>query len=441
VIPRYSLPDMAELFTDEARVSTWLEVELLAVEAWAELGVIPKADAQAARQRAPVIDAATVAAIAEREKITDHDVAAFVDVVQDRIAGDAGKWIHFGLTSSDIVDTAWCVTLTRAADRLNQASGRLIDSLRRRAVEFRDTPMVGRTHGVHAEPTTFGVKLALWALQADRDRQRLLAARRSIAVGKLSGAVGTYSNIDPAIEDSVCRALGLTPAPATQVISRDRHAEYLYACASIGSTIEMMATEIRHLQRTEVGEVEEPFGVGQKGSSAMPHKRNPIRSEQLSGLARVLRGYLGAGLEDVALWHERDISHSSVERVILPDASLLAYYLLTKMATLVDGLVVFPERMLANFDRSYGLVFSQAVLLALIASGRSRDVAYRVVQRDAMTAWEDGRPFRSVLEADPEVALDKVALDDAFDLSRSLRHIGRIFQALDAIPSERSPTE
>ncbi|HSS11082.1 MAG TPA: adenylosuccinate lyase [Acidimicrobiales bacterium] len=441
MIPRYSLSEMAELFTDEARLRTWLEIELLALEGWARLGVIPEADAQAARQRAPIIDSSTVAVIDEREKITDHDVAAFVDVVQDRIGGDAGKWVHYGLTSSDVVDTAWCATLTRAADRLNEASGRLIESLRRRAMEFRDTPMVGRTHGVHAEPTTFGAKLALWALQADRDRRRLLAARRNIAVGKLSGAVGTYSNIDPAVEDWVCRALGLTPVPATQVISRDRHAEYLYACASIGSSIEMMATEIRHLQRTEVREVEEPFRVGQKGSSAMPHKRNPIKSEQLSGLARVLRGYLGAGLEDVALWHERDISHSSVERVILPDASLLAYYVLTKMATLVDGLVVFPERMLANFDLSYGLVFSQAVLLGLVASGRSRDAAYRIVQRDAMTAWEEGRSFRTVLEEDPEVALDKVALDDAFDLPRSLRHIGRIFQALDEIPSERSPTE
>jgi adenylosuccinate lyase len=432
---------MEELFTDEARLSVWLEVELLAVEAWARLGVIPEGDAEQARQRAPVIDANTVAAIAEREEITGHDVAAFVDVIQDRIGGDTGKWIHFGLTSSDVVDTAWSVTLTRAVDRLNQASGRLIESLRRRALEFRETPMVGRTHGIHAEPTTFGVKLALWAMQADRDRQRLLAARRNIAVGKLSGAVGTYSNIDPAIEDDVCRALGLLPAPATQVISRDRHAEYLYACASIGSSIEMMATEIRHLQRTEVGEIEEPFGVGQKGSSAMPHKRNPIKSEQLSGLARVVRGYLGAGLEDIALWHERDISHSSVERVILPDASLLAYYLLTQMATLVDGLVVFPERMLANFDRSLGLVFSQPVLLALVAGGQSRDAAYRSVQRDAMVAWQQHRPFRTVLEEDPEIALDKVALDDAFDLRRSLRHIGRIFRALDEVPVERSPTE
>ena len=440
MIPRYSMPEMAELFTDEARLSIWLEVELLAIEAWAHLGVIPPGDARAARERAPVIDPTTIAAVSEREKVTDHDVAAFVDVMQDRIGGQAGQWLHFGLTSSDIVDTAWSVTLTNAADRLKEASTRLIASLRRRAGEFRDTPMVGRTHGVHAEPTTFGAKLALWALQADRDRERLLAARRSIAVGKLSGAVGTYSNIDPLVEDWVCRALGLEPMPASQVISRDRHAEYLYACASIGSSIEMMATELRLLQRTEVGEVEEPFRVGQKGSSAMPHKRNPIKSERLSGLARVLRGYLGAGLEDVALWHERDISHSSVERIILPDASLLAYYLLSQMAWLVDGLVVFPERMLANFDQSYGLVFSQPVLLALIASGRSRDASYRIVQKDAALAWDERRPFRTVLEEDPDVTLDKLALDEAFDLRRSLRHIGRIFQAMDEIPSERGAT-
>ena len=440
MIPRYSMPEVAALFTDESRLSTWLEVELLAVEAWARIGVIPPSDAEAARQRAPVIDAATVAAVAEREKVTDHDVAAFVDVVQARIGAQAGQWIHFGLTSSDVVDTAWSVTLTKAADLLNEASRQLIQSLVRRAREFREAPMVGRTHGIHAEPTTFGTKLALWALQADRDRQRLLAARRGIAVGKLSGAVGTYSNIDPFIEDFVCERLGLAPAPATQVISRDRHAEYLFACASLGASIEMMATELRHLQRTEVGEVEEPFRPGQKGSSAMPHKRNPIRSERLSGLARVLRGYLGAGLEDVALWHERDISHSSVERVILPDASLLAYYLLKQMATLVDGLVVFPERMLANFDRSYGLVFSQPVLLALIAAGRSRDAAYRIVQRDAAVAWQEQRPFRTVLEEDAEVALDKVVLDEAFDLRRSLRHVGRVFEALNQVPSERSPS-
>jgi adenylosuccinate lyase len=425
---------MAGLFTDEFRLTTWLEVEVLAVEAWASLGRVPSEDARAVRERAPMIDAAAVAAVAQRERVTDHDVAAFVDVVQERIGGQAGKWLHYGLTSSDVVDTALGATLAKATDLLLEASTGLVESLRRRALEFRDTPIVGRTHGVHAEPTTFGAKLALWGLQADRDRRRLQAARQAVAVGKLSGAVGTYSNIDPAVEAYVCSALGLAPVPATQVISRDRHAEYLWACASVGASVEMMATEIRHLQRTEVREVEEAFGGGQKGSSAMPHKRNPIRSEQLSGLARVLRGYLGAGLEDVALWHERDISHSSVERIILPDASLLAHYVLVRMAALVDQLVVSPERMLANFELSHGLVFSQPVLLGLIASGLSRDAAYQIVQRDAMVAWQEGRPFRSVLEADPDVTLDKTALDEAFDLRRSLRHTDRVIDALEAVP-------
>jgi len=424
---------MAALFTDRGKVATWIEIEVLAVEAWAELGVIPAGAAAEVRARAPVADDELVAAIAERELVTDHDVAAFVDVVQDRIGGEAGKWVHYGLTSSDVVDTAWCVALTKAADLLIAAEGELIEALRCRALEHRDTPMAGRTHGIHAEPTTLGRKLALWALQADRDRQRLIVARREIAVGKLSGAVGTYSNIDPEVEDAVCRALGLSPVPATQVISRDRHAGYLWACASVGSTIEMMATEIRHLQRTEVREVEEAFRAGQKGSSAMPHKRNPIKSEQLSGLARVLRGYLGAGLEDVALWHERDISHSSVERVILPDASLLAHYMIGRMTALVRGLVIFPDRMVANLDRSYGLVFSQPVLLALVGAGLSRDAAYRIVQHDAMVAWTEARPFREVLEADPEVTMGKLALDEAFDLRRSLRHADRVFQELDAV--------
>jgi adenylosuccinate lyase len=436
MIPRYSLPEMAALFTDEARLSTWLQVEILAVEAWASIGQVPADAAAAIRQRAPVMDADAVAAVGAREKITDHDVAAFVDVVQEMIGGDEGKWVHYGLTSSDVVDTALCATLSRAADLLVEASTTLIEALRHRAHEFAGTPMVGRTHGIHAEPTTFGAKLALWCLQADRDRRRLVAARAAVAVGKLSGAVGTYSNVDPAVEAYVCRALGLVPVPATQVIARDRHAEYLWACASVGATVEMMATEIRHLQRTEVREVEEPFKVGQKGSSAMPHKRNPIKSEQLSGMARVLRGYLGAGLEDVALWHERDISHSSVERIILPDASLLAYYVMVRMAALIDGMVVHPDRMLANLDLSLGLVFSQPVLLALVGSGSGlpRDAAYRIVQRDARVAWDEGRPFRSVLEADPEVPLDKAALDEAFDLRRSLRHIDRVMAALDAVP-------
>jgi adenylosuccinate lyase len=424
---------MAELFTDEAKFGNWLEIEVLAVEAWSQLGVIPAADAVAVRERAPAMTATTISAIAERERVTDHDVAAFVDVVQGAIGPPAGAWVHYGLTSSDVVDTALGVTLRAAADRLVQASGELVSALERRARELADVAMVGRTHGVHAEPITFGAKLALWCLQADRDRRRLEAARQAVAVGKLSGAVGTYSNIDPAVETQVCAALGLRPVPASQVVARDRHAEYLWACASVGASVESFATELRHLQRTEVGEVEEPFASGQKGSSAMPHKRNPIVAERLSGLARVLRGYVGPGLEDVALWHERDISHSSVERVILPDASLLAYYLLRKMTTLVDGLVVHPDRMRENLDRSHGLVFSQAVLLALVASGMDRDSAYRIVQRDARLAWDEAKPLRMVLESDPEVSLGPGELDDAFSLERALRHARRAVDALEEV--------
>jgi adenylosuccinate lyase len=424
---------MASLFTDESRVASWLAVEVLATEAWAVLGVVPAEDAATVRARAPEASPELVAEIADRERVTDHDVAAFVDVIQERIGPPAGKWVHYGLTSTDVVDTALCSMLVRAADVLLDALSSLISVLKRRAIEFADTPTVGRTHGIHAEPTTFGAKLALWCLQADRDRTRLRAARAAVAVGKLSGAVGTYSNVDPAVEASVCAALGLTPVPATQVISRDRHAEYLYACAAIGTTLEAIGTEIRHLQRTEVGEAFEPFAAGQKGSSAMPHKRNPIKSEQLTGLARVLRGYLSAGLEDVALWHERDISHSSVERIVLPDASILTHYMLVRARALIEGLVVDADRMRANFDLSYGLVFSQPVLLALVASGVARDDAYRLVQRDAMRAWEEHRAFRTILEEDEDVTLKPDALDEAFDLDRALRHSHRVIDALEDI--------
>ncbi|MBA3268011.1 MAG: adenylosuccinate lyase [Acidimicrobiia bacterium] len=433
MIPRYSLPEMAGLWTDEARLATWLEVEILATEAWATLGTVPDDHAKAVRERAPQVDAAFVAAVAEREAVTDHDVAAFVDVVQEAIGPPAGNWVHYGLTSSDVVDTALCVTLTRASDVLLMASRALVGALKNRALEFRALPMVGRTHGMHAEPTTFGVKVAHWCLQADRDRARLEAARAAVAVGKLSGAVGTWSNVDPAVERHVCDALGLRPVPATQVVARDRHAEYLWACASVGASVEAFATEIRHLQRTEVGEVEEPFGPGQKGSSAMPHKRNPITCERLAGLARVLRGNLGAGLENVALWHERDISHSSVERVVLPDSSLLAHYVMVRMGKVVDGMVVHPDRMLENLDRSYGLVFSQPVLLALVAAGLTRDVAYRIVQQASATAWAERRPFRVVLEADESVPLTPAQLDDAFSLERSLANAGAVLDALDGV--------
>ena len=431
MIPRYSLPEMAALFTDEAKFGAWLEVEILATEAWAELGVVPKEAAVAVRERGGF----DVAAIDERELVTEHDVAAFVDVVQERVGQPEGAWVHYGLTSSDVVDTALALQLTRAADLLIDAAEALDRSITARAHEFRDTPMVGRTHGIHAEPTTFGVKLALWALQVRRDVERLRRARAGIAVGKLSGAVGTYSNVDPHVEAHVCAALGLTAVPATQVLARDRHAELLYACAAVGTTVEQAALEIRHLQRTEVREVEEPFRAGkQKGSSAMPHKRNPVKCEQLCGLSRVLRADLMAGLEDVALWHERDISHSSVERIILPDACLLAYYLLVKIRGVIEEMHVHPDRMLENLDSSYGLVFSQPVLLALVEAGRSRDDAYRMVQRNAMKTWEERRPFLEVLREDDEVvaALPAAKLEGCFDLKRAVANIGRTFDVLDA---------
>ena len=429
---------MSALFSEQARFELLLEVEVLASEGWAKVGDVPAEDAAAIRERIPKIDQQFIDDVDEREAITNHDLAAFVDVVQDRVGPPAGKWVHYGLTSSDVVDTAQCAQLTRAADLLLTAADELFDVLRRRAHEFRDTAMAGRTHGMHAEPTTFGTKMALWALQVDRDRRRLRQARETIAVGKLSGAVGTYSNIDPLVETYVCEALGLQPVPSTQVIARDRHAEYLYACASVGATIELISTEIRHLQRTEVAEAAEGFRKGQKGSSAMPHKRNPITAERLSGLARVLRGYLGAGLEDVALWHERDISHSSVERVILPDASLLTHYVLKTCTKMIDGMTVDAERMLLNLDRSLGLVFSQPVLLSLVESGMTRDEAYRIVQRDARIAVETQQPFRSVLEADEEVTVSAGQLDEAFSLQWSLRNIGSVFETLDDVKNGNS---
>jgi adenylosuccinate lyase len=430
MIPRYSLPEMTDLFTDQAKFGAWLEVEILATEAWAELGVVPKEDAAAVRARAGF----DVDAIEARELVTEHDVAAFVDVVQETIGQPAGGWVHYGLTSSDVVDTALALQLTRATDLLIEAAVSLDAAITKQAHTYRDTPMVGRTHGIHAEPTTFGLKLALWALQIRRDVERLRRAREVIAVGKLSGAVGTYSNVDPYVEQHVCEQLGLTPVPATQVLARDRHAELLYACASVGATVEMCATEIRHLQRTEVREVEEPFRAGkQKGSSAMPHKRNPVKSEQLSGLARVLRGNLGAGLENVALWHERDISHSSVERVILPDSCALAYYLLVKFRAIVEGMHVYPERMLENLDASYGLVFSQPVLLALVEAGKSRDDAYRMVQRNALKTWDERRPFVDVLREDADITatLTDEQLVACFDLQKAIANVDRTFAVLD----------
>ncbi|HUY85927.1 MAG TPA: adenylosuccinate lyase [Acidimicrobiales bacterium] len=433
MIPRYSMPEMAGLFSDVARMSKWLQVELLTVEGWAEIGMVPVGDAKTCRDAAPVVDEAFVEQVNEREKVTDHDVAAFVDVVQARIGSPAAAWIHFGLTSSDVVDTSLCSTLVEAADLLIEAQSGLVSALKSRALGESKIAMMGRTHGMNAEPTTFGGKLALWCLQADRDRSRLAAARDQIAVGKLSGAVGTYSNIDPSVESFVCSRMGLRAVPATQVIARDRHAQYLWSIASVGASIECFATEIRHLQRSEVSEVSEPFRAGQKGSSAMPHKRNPIVSERLSGLARLLRGYAGAGLENVALWHERDISHSSVERVALPDASLLGYYCICKMTGLIEGLTVNAERMSANLEMSGGLVFSQAVLLELVRSGMDRDAAYRIVQRDSRRSIEERMPLKKILADDGEVTLTGARLEEIFSLDHALRNTGKVFEALEDI--------
>ncbi|MEY3616494.1 MAG: adenylosuccinate lyase, partial [Actinomycetota bacterium] len=388
MIERYSLPEMDAVFSDVARFTRYLEIELHAVDAQAALGVVPASAAAACRARAPRVDEAFVRAVSDREAVTNHDVAAFVDVVQERIGGAEASWVHHGLTSSDVVDTAWCAMLRDAAELIDAALGELIAVLVREARAHRTTPMIGRTHGIHAEPTTFGAKVALWALQVDRDRRRMKSAHYTMSVCKLSGAVGTYSNVDPRVEEHVATAMGLRAVPATQVVSRDRHAEFLSACASIAGTVEMIAVELRHLQRTEVSEVREGFAVGQKGSSAMPHKRNPISAETLSGLARVVRGNLQAGLQNVALWHERDISHSSVERIILPDTATLACYMVQRLTRLVSHWEVDVERMRHNLDLTNGAIYSQSVLLALVEAGMSRDTAYRIVQEATRRAYD-----------------------------------------------------
>jgi adenylosuccinate lyase len=434
MIRRYAPRDLARFFTDESRFAAMLEVELLAVEAMEQLGIAPSGVAERLRAAAPTIDAGFVEEVDAREEITHHDTAAFVDVVQARCETPEASWIHYGLTSSDVVDTALALQVTRALGVLLVDSAALVSALATRARETIDVPVTGRTHGMFAEPTTFGAKFALFCLQAERDRVRLGRARDGIAVGKLSGAVGTYSNIDPAVEAHVCAALGLVPVPATQVLARDRHAEVLYACASTAATIEAIATEVRLLARGDVGEASEHFAVGQKGSSSMPHKRNPVKAERLCGLARVIRGYVIAGLEDVALWHERDISHSSVERVVLPDAIMLTGYVLRQAAALVAGLEIHAETARDTLERrSLGLVYSQSVLLALVSRGLDRDSAYRIVQRAATTAATEQRSFREVLEADEEVALDAGVLDEAFDLERVLAHRHRFIDAIEEL--------
>lgn len=430
MIDRYSTPEMDAIFSDAGKFSRYLEIELLATEVQSSIGVVPGDAAKTCRANAPRVDDEFVRNVVEREAITNHDVAAFVDVVQEAIGRPHGAWIHHGLTSSDVVDTAWCWMLRDAADLIIGALDDLIRSTARRASEHRNTVMMGRTHGMHAEPTTFGAKLALWALQLDRDRTRLRSSRESIAVCKLSGAVGTYSNIDPRVEEQVGLRLGLTPVPATQVISRDRHAEFVSACASLGNTIETIAVELRHLQRTEVGEAREGFGRGQKGSSAMPHKRNPISAETLSGLSRVLRGHVTTAMQNVALWHERDISHSSAERIILPDSAMLALYMTRRLTKLLDGLEVDEVRMRENIDAGLGLTYSQSVLLALVDSGLSRDDAYRLVQEAATRAQVEKRQLRAIVSEGAAFASIHGQLDHLFDESRLLHHAGR---AVDAV--------
>ncbi len=425
MIERYTRPEMGRLWTDEARFATWLEVELAVCEALAARGMIPADDLAVIREKASF----DTRRIAEIEAEVRHDMIAFLTSVSEKV-GPAARHIHYGLTSSDVLDTALALTLVRASDRILADLDRMLEVLKRRALEHRATVMVGRTHGIHAEPYTLGLKFAGWYAEAQRNRERLSRAREEIRHGKISGAVGTYAHLGPEIEAEVLARLGLLVEPvSTQVVPRDRHAAFVSVLAVIASSVDRTATEIRHLQRTDVREVEEPFAKGQKGSSAMPHKRNPVGAENLCGLARLVRSHAGAALEDVALWHERDISHSSVERVILPDSTILVDYMLHRLTGILDGLLVYPEAMRANLDRMRGLVFSQAVLLALTRAGMSRESAYAAVQRNAMRVWEGASGFRDLLASDPEVAavLKKEDLDAAFDASATLRHVDAIF--------------
>jgi len=430
MIERYALPAVANIFGDAARMQRWVEIELLATEAQEQLGVVPRGIAAQCRELAPVVDQAFVDAVAERERITNHDVAAFVDVLQESIGIPAGSYIHHGLTSTDVVDTGWCWALRDAMLIILDEMTQLLAVTTALAHEHRDTLTIGRTHGIHAEPTTFGVKVALWTLQLRRDEERLRNALDGIAVCKMSGAVGTYSNIDPSVEEYVGNALNLTPTPATQVVARDRHAEYMWACASLGTTIESIAVELRHLQRTEVNEVREGFSKGQKGSSAMPHKRNPISAETLSGLSRVLRGNLQVALQDVPLWHERDISHSSAERIVLPDSSMLAYYMVRRLTSLLTNLEVDAQQMRYNLDLLQGVVYSQSALLALVENGMSRDDAYRIVQQLSRRALDTHTHLRDVLVESLDVNLTHEQLRFIFDESRVLEHASKTIDAL-----------
>jgi adenylosuccinate lyase len=431
VIARYSRPAMASIWSDEGKLRTWLEVEQAATAAWAELGVVPD-------EAAAAIAAATTPTperVAELEATLHHDTAAFVDATAEQL-GEEGRWLHYGLTSSDVVDTALSLQVREAGKLIQAGLDQAFAAVVARAEEHRETLQIGRTHGVHAEPTTFGLKLAGWAFELARGRERLARALEGMRVGKLSGAVGTYSATDPELERIACERLGLEPAPtSTQILQRDRHAELLAALAVVASSLDSFALEIRHLARTEVGEAQEPFGRGQKGSSAMPHKRNPVVAERICGLARVVRGCALVGLENVALWHERDISHSSAERIVIPDAFLAVDYMLDRFAWLVEGLVVRPERMRRNLEASHFLFFSQRVLNALVESGLSRDEAYRLVQRASMRAWEEELDFRELCRSDDEIA-SRVDLDATFDLTAYTRHVDTVFARLETLKGE-----
>ncbi len=426
MIERYTRPEMGRIWAQENKYRKWLDVELAVCEARAERGEIPAEAMEEIRRKA----AFTVERIDEIERETQHDVIAFLTCVAEHV-GPASRFIHEGLTSSDVLDTANALLFKEAAQLLLEDMDRLLDVLKRRAFEFKDTVMMGRSHGIHAEPVTFGLKWALWYAEMRRNRARLERAAETMRVGKISGAVGTYANIDPDIEKRVCRRLGLEPAPInTQVIQRDRYAEFFSTLAIIGASIEKIAVEIRHLQRTEVREAEEYFAPGQKGSSAMPHKRNPIASENLSGLARVLRGNALAAMENVALWHERDISHSSVERIIGPDSTILLDYMLNRLTRVLDKLVAYPDNMRRNMEITGGLLYSQRVLLALVGKGRTREDAYRLVQRNAMAVWNEGGHLKDRLKADPEVTahLSESELEELFDLGYHLKHVDTIFR-------------
>jgi adenylosuccinate lyase len=428
MIERYTREEMGKIWTDENKYRAWLEVEILACEAWSDLGIIPEADVKALRENASF----DINRILEIEQETRHDVVAFTRAVSETL-GEERKWVHYGLTSTDVVDTALSYILLQANEIIRKGIVNFIDILEAKAKEHKHTVMMGRTHGVHAEPTTFGLKLALWYEEMKRNLERFDAAADTIQFGKLSGAVGTYANIDPYVEKYVTKKLGLKPAPvSTQTLQRDRHAQYMSTLALIATSIEKFATEIRGLQKTETREVEEFFAKGQKGSSAMPHKRNPIGSENMVGMSRLIRGHMVTAYENVALWHERDISHSSAERVILPDATIALDYMLSRFSNIVKNLTVFPENMKRNIDRTYGVIFSQRVLLTLIDKGMSREQAYDIVQPKAMEAWETETHFKHLIEAETEIAafLSQEEIDDCFDYTYHLKNVDQIFHKI-----------